>query len=282
MESHKKQWEFLKNKFELNQLSHAYLLSGQDGIGKKEFAKEFVKLINCENKPTEVCQKCVNCKLIEKEFFPDLSVIKSINSESSIKNEKDMMEIDVSQIRQVNNFLSYKSYYGGYKTVIIDNADRMNIEAQSCFLKTLEEPKGTTVIFLVSSKPEILLTTIFSRCQTIKFFPFEKYKATEVEQKTLQELLSIINSELAVKFQYAKKVNLEGDNFNKILKVLQRYFRNLLFVKIGIKNDFSEPQISYDILKLKKIIRLIESLHKLASTSNANHKLALEILLMEV
>lgn len=314
MVGHQEQWEFLKNKYRLNQLSHAYLFTGIDQIGKKFLAKEFVKFINCispnfngrenKEKKKKPCGECINCKLIEKESYLDLLVIKSINSQSSIKNEKDSMEIDVSQIREINNFLSYKSYYGYFKAVIIDNADRMNSEAQNCFLKTLEEPKGKTIIILVTHKPEILLSTIFSRCQTIKFFPIEKYKASEEQQRMLQDLLSIIYSELAVKFQYAKKVNLEGDNFNKILEVLQRYFRNLMLIKIGVINPVKDqgefmgsqkkqtsngvketilPQYNnYSIEKIKNIIRLMYKLNVQISTTNANPKLALEILLMEM
>ncbi len=277
---HGKQWEFLEGKFMAGQLSHAYLFSGQEGIGKKQFAKGLIKLLNCQNK-NRPCAECVNCKLIEKEQYPDLMVVKSNNSESSVKNEKDMMEIDISQIRQVNNFLSYKSYYGNYKAVIIENADRMNIEAQNSFLKTLEEPKGKTVIILLSLKPETLLPTIFSRCQTIKFFPFEKYKESTEDKKTLQELLPILNGQLAEKFQYTKKVNLEGDNFNVILGVLQRYFRNLLLSKLEITDSKSVVN-NYSVDKIASIITLIEVLHLKIATTNASPKLALEVLLLEL
>ena len=276
MDIHKKNWDFLKSKFEAGQLSHAYLLSGQEGSGKKEFAKKFAKLINCQKSDTtdQSCENCQNCTLIEKETFPDLVVVTSGASESSVKNEKDMMEIDVAQIREVNNFLSYKAYYGSYKTVIVDNAERMNQEAQSCFLKTLEEPKGKTIIFLIAKNPELLLPTIASRCQTIAFFPFNKYKESKTEQETLQDLLGVINAELAVKFQYAKKVNLEGDNLANILKTLQRYFRNMLLATIGA---LPGKATNYPIGKLKKIIRLIESLHRQTATTNANSKLELGI-----
>ena len=106
---HKKQWEFLKNKLEANQLSHAYLFTGADGIGKKLFAKEFAEFIGCR--------------------FPDLLIVESVNSESSIKNKRDSLEIDIDQIRDAQKFLSYKSYNGGFKIVVIDNAERMNVEA---------------------------------------------------------------------------------------------------------------------------------------------------------
>ena len=275
---HDKQWEFLKNKFEAGQLSHAYLFSGQEGIDTKTFAKDLIKLINGS--------VAMSDPLIDKEQFPDLLVVKSLDSKSSIDNDKDMMEIDVAQIRQVNNFLSLKSYYGNYKAVIIENADRMNIEAQNSFLKTLEEPKGNTLIILLSSRPDTLLPTIFSRCQTVSFLPLVKYQASDIQKKSLQELLPIIHSELATKFQYAKKVNLEGNNFNVILEVLLRYFRSMLLEKYGIIGDPNlrmhpnDPNTSTE--KLKNRIRLIESLHQQLATTNASPKLALEILLMEI
>ena len=155
---HQKQWEFLKNKFEANQLSHSYIFSGPKEADILAFAKEFVKSLNClkPNIKQKTCRECQNCILIERGSFPDLLAVKSENSESSIENKKDMMEIDIGQIRQVNNFLSYKSYYGGWKSVIIENAERMNAQAQQSFLKTLEEPKGKTLIILASSKSETL------------------------------------------------------------------------------------------------------------------------------
>lgn len=288
---YQKQWEFLKGKFQAGQLGHAYLFSGPEGIGKKEFSKTFIKSINCQYHKSDgrqnistgknACGECVSCKLIEKESFPDLLVVKSINSDSSIKNEKDMMEIDVDQIRQANNFLNLKSYYGNYKTVIIENAERMNTQAQNSFLKTLEEPKGKTLIVLLSSKPEMLLSTIFSRCQTIPFFPLKKREESPAEQKVLQELLPVLNGELALKFQYAKKVNLEGDNFHIILKVLLQYFRDILFSKLGVKSGQAASH-NYSVEEIAHIIKLIGTLHKQILTSNASPKLALEVLLLEL
>lgn len=273
MEAYQKQWEFLKNKFESGNLGHAYVFSGVDQAAKKIFAKEFVKLIMGGSiaRPDLA---------IEKEQFPDLLVVTSLGSASSIKNEKDMMEIDVAQIRDVNHFLSYKSYYGGHKMVIMENTERMNQEAQSCFLKTLEEPKGNTLIILLAKNSELLLPTIVSRCQTINFFSGENYQAPPQEKKLLAELLPVLSSELAVKFQYAKKANVEGENFTTILEVLQRYFRNMMLASIGVAK--AEVTNAYSVEKLKKIIRFIETLRTQAAVTNINAKLALEILLLEL
>ncbi|MBI3631713.1 MAG: DNA polymerase III subunit [Candidatus Staskawiczbacteria bacterium] len=268
---HEKQWNFLKKKFESNQLAHAYLFSGEEKLGKKTLAKEFVKLISCTNAIQKPCGLCRNCKDIENENYIDLLIV-------NLKTDKQ--EIEISQAREALNFLSYKSYHGSFKAVIIDGAETMNSETQSCFLKTLEEPKGKTILILISSRPEMLLGTILSRCQTIKFFPFKKYEISPQEQQTLQELLNIINSDLATKFQYVKQINLDGNNFKKILEILQRYFRYLLFSKLGIEKLISEN--NYSISKIKEVLKLLETINIQTSLTNASPKLALEILLMEM
>ena len=180
---HEKQWDFLKKKFERNELSHTYLFAGQDQIGKKLFAKEFSEFIGCR--------------------FPDLMIVLPENGK----------EIPISKIREVQKFLSYKSYNGGFKIVVVDDAHLMNQEAQSCFLKTLEEPKGSTILFLISSKPDMLLPTISSRCQAVKFFRPKNFQPNPEklakEQIILSELLKVINSELSEKFKYVKSIDFE-------------------------------------------------------------------------
>ena len=256
-----KQWEFLKSKFESDSLSHAYLFSGQNTEAIESFAKEFIRFING-----------IDIKNLEN--FPDVMQIKSSDSGSSKKNENDMMEISVEQIRQTQNFLSYTSYYGGYKTVIVQNAERMSPQAQNCFLKSLEEPKGKTLIILLCDKSEMLLPTIISRCQEIKFF-----EGSLTSAKLNEELRGILQLDLAEKFAYTKSVNLEGQHFTDMLRGLQGYFRTLLLAKIGIGKA---PENSYSMEKLKKIIKLIEKVNHQTAVSNANARLALEVLLMEI
>lgn len=250
---HKKQWEFLKNKFESGQMAHAYLFSGQEGIGKKMFAKEFAEFVGCK--------------------FPDLLIVESINSASSIKNKKDSLEIDIDQIRDVQKFLSYKSYNGGYKIVIVDNAERMNVDAQDCFLKNLEEPKGNTLLIIISSRPDMLLQTIASRCQTVKFFrpkglPLNPEKIKK-EKEILDGLLPVINSSLAEKFKYTKALDFEKQDAGEILEVMQKYFRKRLLDNLSDKNAINF---------LKKSEEISQNL----LFTNANPRLALEILLLEL
>lgn len=318
---HKKQWEFLRKKFESEKLGHAYLFTGEEQLGKKKLAKEFAKLINCSadlENSLKPCGICKNCKDIEKENYTDVLMI-------DLKSDKH--EIEISQIREALNFLSYKSYYGSYKVVIVDGAEKMNTEAQNCFLKTLEEPKGKTILILISSHPEMLLSTILSRCQAIKFYSvnqkeIENYLITvgakdkmarqlsvfcqrkpgraidlflnpdklEKEQETLKELVKIINSDLAEKFQYTKKINLEDNNLKAILEILQEYLRHLLFLKAGasdlVQQDYFPEAVdkikNYSSVKIKEILKLLEEINTQTSLTNASPKLALEILLMEM
>ena len=158
IESYKKQWEFLRNKFKAGQLAHAYLLSGREEAGREVFAKEFIKYLNCSERKDTSCKKCANCKMIEQNRFPDLLIVSAANKKDFLYG--DGGEIKVKQIREAQKFLSYKPYHGFLKAVIIDGVENMNQEAQNCFLKTLEEPKGNTLLFLITKSKDMLLSTI--------------------------------------------------------------------------------------------------------------------------
>lgn len=279
---HRKQWEFLLQRYKTNQLAHAYVFFGQKAANKEVFAKELAKFINClYPKESKGCDQCQNCKMIESEHFPDLFLVRSMQSESSLKNGADMMEIEINQVRSIQNFLSYKPYYGNAKTVIVEDAERMNQESQHCFLKSLEEPKGKTLILLLTQKPGLLMPTIASRCQQITFF-YGKQEISKEEQSTLDNLIKITSDDLAEKFRYVKIANLDGNNFEKILESLQGYFRELLLVKFQVLQERNQSTRNYSITQLKKILRLIERLKHQLTFGNINKKLALEILLMEL
>ena len=302
---HQKQSNFLKKKLERNLLSHAYLFVGPDEIGKKKFAFGFAKLINSDEYGT---------RLIDQERHPDVLLIQP----------KDSSEIKILQIREAQKFLSLKPYYSSSKILIVDQAEKMNQEAQSCFLKTLEEPKGKTILILITSKPEILLPTILSRCQIIKFFPvssadIKKYlieqkvplekaemlisistgkpgraiklladpEQIEREKQMIDKVSEFFCSDIAARFQYVK--NLPDNNVTDTIEALEKYFRRLLFLKVGIDKfpglDYlpvPEKLKEYSLAKIKNVINLAESIGSRVLTTNVNPKLALEVLLMEI
>lgn len=268
---HQKQYQFFKQKLEAGQLAHAYLLAGNSEANLLEFAKRIAILVS-GGQGQQV-------SLIEKEQYPDMLVVRSSQSESSLKNEKDMLEIDVDQIRKVNSFLSLTPYYGGYKTVIIENAERLNTEAQSCLLKTLEEPKGKTLILLLSERPEMMLSTIFSRCQVIKCNSARLHEVSPAEKKIIGDLEKLIAGDLATKFLYAKGIDFDQQNLEGLLLVWQRYFREALLGHFEV-GTFGRKNVPPE--KLQHILQTIGDLQKQVSRFNVNSKLALETLLLEI
>ncbi|MCI0480283.1 MAG: DNA polymerase III subunit delta', partial [Candidatus Dadabacteria bacterium] len=142
--------------------SHSYLFAGPDGIGKKMVAVEFAKLLNCGGAAAAPDAKCgcASCRKIERGIHPDVVLIEF----TGVKN------IKVDQVRdEIEERLYLRPFEGRFKVVIVDESERMNQSAQNAFLKTLEEPPPDSVIILVSSRPDSLLPTLRSRCQTVVF-----------------------------------------------------------------------------------------------------------------
>src|SRR5919109_2030307 len=165
-----------------SRISHAYLFSGPDGIGKKLIALEFGKILNCvstyesgEADLKNTACDCPSCRKIEKGIHPDVLLVE-------YKGTKD---IKVDQIREeVEEKLYFRPFEGRFKVAILDEAERMNQNAQNAFLKTLEEPPPDSVIILITSQPQSLLPTIRSRCQLLEFSPLpEEILVEEIRKR---------------------------------------------------------------------------------------------------
>ncbi len=287
---HQKQWQFLKQIAQENKPSRALLFSGPGKVGKKKVAFEFIKLI------------------CGKDFFikeqPDFNLI-----------EPENQEIRISRIKELTWKLSLKPYSAPIKTAIIDEAHCLNQEAQNALLKTLEEPKGETLLILITERPEALFSTIISRCENLKFYPvknfdIEKYlksqgcpeeKITEIskfslgrpgaaidffhspkkledQKKIVSKLAKLIDTDLFFRFQYAKELAEDSLSLREVLESWLDCFRDALLEKIKGRETFK----GYSLAKIKQIINLVQSTNFLISTTNVNRRLALETLLMEL
>ena len=164
--------EELASKIKQGRITHSYLFLGREGIGKTQFAKEFGKMILCqeEQKEKRPCCRCKSCKEIESENHPDFILIEPI--ETTIK---------IEQIRQMQEKLLEKPILSNQKVYILKDADRMTKEAQNCLLKTLEEPPSYITIILIGSNESSFLNTIRSRCTKLFFQP--------IPEKDLEEFL---------------------------------------------------------------------------------------------
>jgi len=304
---HTKEKELLGRLIKSNNIPHAMLFSGPKKIGKKKIAIEFIKSIFCTGSKEGwgFCSACYSCRNIESNSIPDFSLIEL---------QEDSKEIKIEQIKDLQNKFSLTSFGGGFKAGIIDDAHLMNAHAQNSFLKTLEEPKGKTIIILITDRPDSLLPTIFSRVQNFKFSvlpkgDIEKYliklgaveeKAKEIsaissgqigkasdyfsipgKKKWFEDAIKDINglksSNLGKRFQYSKEKSEDYEKMVELLEVWERFFRKELLQKV-IKPDNQ----GYSIQKLKNIVKKIEDSKYLIENTNSNKKLVFDGLMMEL
>jgi DNA polymerase-3 subunit delta' len=165
----------------------SYLFAGEQGIGKRFTALNFIKALDCLNQVDgDACGECKNCTRLDHGTRPDFMLI-----------EPEGGIIKVDRIRGIEEALSFKSYEGGTKAALIDDADLMNINASNALLKTLEEPPSQSMIILVSSRPDLLPMTIRSRCMRINFRPLS-------EENCMRVLGKVKNAEQAVRLSMGR------------------------------------------------------------------------------
>jgi len=148
---HKEIIEQLKNLADNNFLAHGYLFWGEEYVGKKTVAKALANYL--ENKIFDIPQKI-------------LSDFLEINPQ---KNQNEDETSALEEIRTIRFFLSQKPNNSSYRTVIIDNAQKLNRYAQNALLKISEEPQKDSLIILITRDPDLLLQTLSSRFQKIYF-----------------------------------------------------------------------------------------------------------------
>ena len=173
--------EMLQRAIRQERVSHSYLFLGNEGIGKKWVALQFAKTLNClENgaEGVDACDRCTSCKKIDRLVHPDVLLI-----------EPEGQTLKVDQVRQLPKDLVYRPYEGRRRVCILGAADRMAPNMSNILLKTLEEPPLHTVIILLANNPRLLLPTIISRCQPIRFHPLPVALVSSwlVERKGLPE-----------------------------------------------------------------------------------------------
>lgn len=184
--------DVLRRMLEKGRVPGALLFAGEEGIGKRLFALELAKAMNCRTpKGFEACDRCASCERIARSVFPPYA--------SEDENKKRIIwseHIDVALVRPFNRLIriapmrelereaNFRPIEGRARLFIIEDADRLNDESSNALLKTLEEPPQTTHLVLLTARPAALLPTIRSRCQMIRFSPLnveamEKYLVDE-------------------------------------------------------------------------------------------------------
>lgn len=259
---HRKQILLLEKMQEKEEIPHAFLFSGQEKLGKKKIAIFFAKKI-----------------LRTENIFshPDFLFVSP---------EKEIISIE--KIRELNWKISLKPFLAEFKIAILDSADRMTQEAQNALLKSLEEPKGKSILILISAFPEILLPTIRSRCQEIKFFPVKKEEIEEFLKRKnfgkeeIKEMVKLAKGRPGIIFDFLenpqkfirfKKIEEKLKKFQKMsifekfkflketdkevfLEALLNYFREKIFDPIEGKNAISILKLISDFYFMNKILKI--------------------------
>jgi DNA polymerase-3 subunit delta' len=251
---HKKQIEFLNKSVEADRLSHAYLFCGPDKVGKKNAALEWIS-------------KIFKSEIREGKAHPDFFFVKANEETNNIK---------IEQVRDLIWRLSLKPVVAPLKAAVIDNAHLMTADSQNCLLKTLEEPGGQTLIILIAHNPRLLLSTVVSRCETVRFnfvssdevgghlkkefggnpgladleeiirLSFGRPgravdfitdpKELEKWQTEIKDLSRAVSGGLGERFKYVKNIS-EGKKIEEILEIWSFYFRGLMLEALKGKEN---------------------------------------------
>ncbi len=298
---HQKQLEQLERELKEKNLSHAYLFSGTKQGGKFTIAKILAKILQCRN---NFCRSCRDCDLIKAGTHPDTIIMRDNGETIKIDEVREL-------IRKTN-----LTHTGKYRIVIIENIERMPVEAQNSFLKTLEEPPEGTVFILTSSQIDQVLLTIQSRVRHYHFstiddailtkhlnekFGFkpetdeivnisqgrpglaikmmEDSEAYHYQKRLYHQIEGFLRkNDLSNKFQFIEDIEKNAAEVEFFLDAFTRYLRKLILDYMHLPNHPLKSRFT-----LKDIVKLFDHLEKTRYfiMRNINKKLALENLLIQ-
>lgn len=218
-------------------VSHAYIMNGERGSGKKLLANLFAMSLQCQNREEDgdACGKCQSCKQAVSNNQPDII---------RITHEKPG-SIGVDDIRrQINDDIGVKPYSSPYKIYIVPQADLMTEEAQNALLKTLEEPPKYAVIFLLTENADVLLSTIRSRCVMLKL---RNIKDTLIK-KYLMEQMQVPDYQAEVCAAFA-----QGNMGRAIMLATSEHFNEIKEEAIQLLKYINEMEMHEIVTAIKKI-----------------------------
>lgn len=170
--------EHLQNAVKQNKVSHAYIINGERSSGKEFIAKVFAMALQCENRQgAEPCQECHSCLQALGKNQPDIIFL----------TPEKPGRISVDDIRrQINADVAIKPYSSPRKIYIVNEGEKMTVQAQNALLKTLEEPPEYAVIIILTANVDSLLPTILSRCVVLNMKPAKDTQIKKYLMETMQ------------------------------------------------------------------------------------------------
>ncbi len=152
--------ETVRDQLATGRLRHSMLFTGVTGIGKWTLAQFVAKACNCVRLQNDFCNRCPSCQRVSENAHPDVRNV-----------APDGQFIKIDQMRSLSREVFFKPFEGRHRVFIIDEAEKFRDESANSILKTLEEPPDTSILILITSRPNDLLPTIRSRCQIYRFAP---------------------------------------------------------------------------------------------------------------
>lgn len=303
---HDCQREYFNRVLQSANFAHAYLLHGPEHLGKLTFAKAIAKTFWCVEKPKiieSVCGQCNQCRMIDENRHP---AVIFLDTDYTLLSKKEVRKlIPIEDIHEVKRLFGLSPAGSQWRIAIINEAEKLSGDAAGAFLKLLEEPGSQTLFFLVTSAPEALPQTIFSRAQPVRFssvphdtlegflkgkvgdekerreildFSFGRpgvlvslleKEVLEKEQRFSRSFQSVMAGGMPEAFRFTEKV--AGDEVlrKKTAEYILRFLRNSM-----IRTASSEEKT---IGRIKKVHRIAS----LAESTNVNPRLALDVMFLE-
>ena len=310
--------EHFKKAIENNKISHAYILTGEEGTGRKSIANAFSMALLCEKGGKEPCMVCHSCKQVLSGNHPDLIYVKHEKPNS----------IGVDDIReQINDTIMIRPYSSYYKIYIVDEAEKMTVQAQNALLKTMEEPPSYAVIILITTNQEAFLPTILSRCVQLKLKPLKDFTVKsylsehlgipekeaeicaafargnlgkaihlassdefkELYQKVMMMVKNISTMDIVSLLDHIREMKEQNFEMEDVLDLLQLWYRDVLMYKVTKDMNLLIFKDEYKVINgmvqkvdyagLEKILASIDTARTRLS-ANVNMELAMELLLL--
>ncbi|MDT3845038.1 MAG: DNA polymerase III subunit delta' [Bacillota bacterium] len=310
--------DHFRKAIEYGRVSHAYILAGERGMGKKSLAKAFAMTLLCEKSDEEPCMECHSCKQMLSDNHPDVIWV---------THEKPA-SIGVDDIRvQVNDTIDIRPYSSAHKIYIIDEAEKMTAAAQNALLKTIEEPPAYAVILLLTTNQELFLPTILSRCIQLKLKPLQdslivqyltekmslnenragmvaafargnlgraasiagSEEFAEMTETLLRILKSIHEMDTEKMLDTIRMMTAEFSDLNECLDFMQLWYRDILMFKVTkdmntliFRNEYSAISricASSSYPGLEQVLDAIDKA-RVRLGANVNKELALELLFL--
>ena len=181
-------------------LHHAWLMAGPAGIGKETLAWRFTRWLLAgmpeptEGKPPLYLEPSHPVfRRVAAESHADLLTIDA----DTLRGDRKRNDINVDAARLIPGFMNKTAAEGGWRVVVVDGVETMNLQAQNAILKVLEEPPARAILLLVSSAPARLLPTIRSRCRRLDFFPLGEADMKALLTRLLPDLPATDRARLA-------------------------------------------------------------------------------------